>query len=306
MRFLMLLLLLSFSAQDTVTFEWTQAGLTLSYPANWETPAATEIDGNPSLQLAEVLADTPIDVRPPGIPTIILSVVPAEGQDPLDLLGSRLNSIGIDQLDPPLEVQFMGDIAPGLTGTNADGQLFGIAQAAPLSADQTLVMVGRSSTDQRAEFGDLFDTVAGSIQISGGEGPASGNQNAPAYGILWYTQRDVNDAENAFLNLIGLDLGPGQQLYTYEADLGVVQIDAHSGRVQAITPNPNISFPSDLAVGSDGSVYVADLSCACIFTLTADDVWLDLPFGEGVEMDAGTGLMTGFGIEFTRASGDRP
>jgi outer membrane protein assembly factor BamB len=291
MRFLIVALLLIFPpvllAQDTDTYEW--AGLQLQYPAGWDEPLPTEADGRLQLQMAQVLVGNP-DVRPPSVPIINLMIYPegAAGQvDLLPFLVIELQNIGIDTLDNSGTAALLGTSSPEITGTSADGQFFGLARATIVNNRDVLVMVGRAIEAQRTDFALLFDTVAASMQM----GMAAG----PYYGIAWHTQRSMEDGDDALLNLVGLAAGPPNTLYTYEQDLGVVRLSARTGAVEAITPNENIFEPSAIAAASDGTVYVADPDCGCIFTLTPDGSWLDVVDDETGEIIGG--VITGFGLD---------
>lgn len=306
-RLLFVVLLLGFStivaAQDTVPYTWEDGGLTLAYPASWNAPLPSEQAGKPVLELAQVLVDTPADARPPGIPIITLTILPGAFPDDGNLLPFLLEALeaqSIGTLEEPGEALFMGDSALQVMGSSADGQLFGIGQAAPLGINDVLLITGRAALAQRADFLNLFPLVANSIRLIGDE-PETIEVGAdlPVYGVLWQTQRTQADAAGAFLNLIGLSYTAANQLYTYERDLGVVQLDAAAGDVLAIFPNPHITEPSDLVATREGTVFVADTACACIFTLGVDGIWLDQP-AEGTEETAfdpqtSPGLLTGFG-----------
>ena len=307
-RFLLIVLLLIVSttaaAQDAVPYTWDAGGLTLNYPAAWNAPLPGEQNGQPVLELAQVLVDTPLDARPPGIPTIVVTIVPNGFPDDgnlLPIMSAALALLNIDTLNAPGERVFLGDTASQVIGTSADGQLFGIGRAAPVGVNDVLVIAGRSAQAQQNDFLTIFDGVANSISLPDDQTAEATEvvEEVPTYGVLWQTQRTQADAEGAFLNLIGLSYTPANHLYTYERDLGVVQIDAATGDVLSIFPNAHITEPSDLAAASDGTVYVADTACTCIFTLGADGIWLDQPAEDEEEtpFDPATspGLLTDFG-----------
>src|SRR5690606_22967507 len=132
---LIVLLALTSSASAQESYAWEAGGLTLTYPAGWNAPLSSEQNGQPVLEMAQVLVDTPLESRPPGIPIITLTLVhngfPDDG-DLLPILSAALATGNIDTLDAPGERVFLGDTALQLTGTSADGQLFGIGRAAPV------------------------------------------------------------------------------------------------------------------------------------------------------------------------------
>lgn len=301
---LIVLLALTSSASAQESYAWEAGGLTLTYPAGWNAPLSSEQNGQPVLEMAQVLVDTPLESRPPGIPIITLTLVPngfPDDGDLLPILSAALATVNIDTLDAPGERVFLGDTALQLTGTSADGQLFGIGRAAPVGINDVLVITGRAAQAQQNDFLAIFDGVANSIRLPDDQTAETTEvvEELPSYGVLWQTQRTQADAEEAFLNLIGLAYTPANHLYTYERDLGVVQLDAATGEVLSIFPNANITEPSDLAAARDGTVYVADTACACIFTLDPEGIWLDrhVEGEEEIPFDPATspGLLTGFG-----------
>ncbi|MAS35736.1 MAG: hypothetical protein CL610_17130 [Anaerolineaceae bacterium] len=293
-------------AQDTIPYEWEAGGFSLSYPAAWVEPLPSDENNQPALQMAQVLVDTPADTRPPGIPVMSLTIAPVAPEldgDVTSLAQAALQAVGIDTLEEPTESLLLNDTAIQVMGTSADGQLFGIARAVLLTDDSALILTGRAVDAQRDDFLSLYESVAESVIQTSTLAPEITPEPEPvesAYGVLWHTQRTQADAEVGFLNFVGLDLGPDNSLYTYELDLGVVQVDATTGSIVAAFPNNHITDPSDLVVTSDGSVYVADVFCACIFTLTPERTWLDQPADPEAEADpfdpaTADGLMTGFG-----------
>jgi hypothetical protein len=211
-----------------------------------------------------------------------------------------LADIGIDTLDEASQGLLLDTNAVQLTGTSADGQLFGIARAAVLAEDVVLIVTGRSVGAQRDDFAPLFDLVAGSASVVIADVPETPEDAPAVYGVLWQTQRTLADAENAFLNLIGLVYEPDDTLYTYERDLGVVRVDAATGSILSITANDHITAPSAIAVSADGTIYVGDIGCGCIFTLTPDGTWLDQADEAADEVEifdpaANPGVIDGFG-----------
>lgn len=289
-------------AQDTLPYEWEAVNISLRYPANWDVPLPGEQNGRPVLELAQVLVDTPADVRPPAVPIITLTIfpdsVPADG-NLLPFLFAALQSLGIAAPDEPSESDFLGEPVPRLTGTSADGQFFAVGQVGLVSSSDVLVVIGRAVSAQQNDFLPIFDAVASSINARGREEAtpeSEAESDVPAYGVVWHLVRTQADGAESFLNLIGLALGPNNQLYSYEHDLGVVQVDAAAGSVISVSANPNITDPTDLAVASDGTVYVADATCGCIFSLTSDGVWLDQPENEEhFDPSANPGIIAGFG-----------
>jgi sugar lactone lactonase YvrE len=309
MRFrirLLVIALLTFStaaaAQDTLPYEWQAGGISLRYPAHWDAPLPAEQNGQPALQLAQVLVDTPADVRPPAIPIITFTRLtgerPADG-NLLPFVFAALQNLGIEPDGQPVETTLLGISVPELAGASLDGQLFGIARVAPLGSSDVLLVTGRSVAAQQDEFAAIFEIVANSASARGAAEVITDTAEEPAaYGIRWHTQRTSADGETGFLNLVGLAYGPDDHLYTYEPDLGVIQIDTAAGRVLSITPNENITQPTDLAVTSDQTIYVADTACGCIFTLTAAGVWLDQPGGEEpFDPETSSGIISGFGAD---------
>lgn len=306
LRFVFLVLLLIFvasaSAQDAASYTWEAGSLTLTYPAAWNAPLPGEQNGQPVLELAQVLVETPLEDRPPGIPVIQFALMtgafPEDG-NLLPFLSSALSALNIDAADTTEEATFLGEVVQQLTGTSGDRQLFGIARAAPVGINDVLVISGRAADTQRSDFMAIFDLVAESASIvddDNGAGFAE-SEDSPVYGVLWQTQRTQADGADAFLNLIGLSYTPTNHLYTFERDLGVVQLDAATGAVLAVFPNEHITEPADLAAASDGTVYVADTACACVFILGADGVWRDLPAAEAEEAfepQDNPGVITGF------------
>lgn len=261
---------------DYLPFAWEAADLTLVYPAAWEAPVAGERDGAPALYIAQSLAALP-GARPPQIPALELARLPATGRDLAALLLAALDTQGIATDEDPLPALLAGaDDALSAEGFSADGALYGLGRAGLLADGQFLVVTGRASADQRALLRAVFNRVADSISVG-----ALAFDVPPVYGVAWHTQRTLADGPNAFLNLTGLAYGPDDTLYTYERDLGLVRLDAQTGAVEAITPNPAITAPSVLAAAPDGTVYVADTACACIVPLLPDGAWGDA-LGDGV------------------------
>lgn len=249
-------------------YTWEEASLDLTYPAGWEEPLPNEQDGTLRLQMAQILVDSP-DVRPPGVPIITITLLNnlAPDADLLTALADELNNIQIIA-DPvnTTETTFAGTDAIELTGSSSDELLTGIGRTALISDTTALIITGRAIADQTDAFLEIFNQVAESIILPESETPV---ETSETYGVVWQTMRTVSDGDEAFLNLVGLAY-QADKLYTIERDLGVIQIDAATGEVLNIQSIPNISDPVDIAVDSSSNIYIADISCACIFALSEE------------------------------------
>src|SRR5690606_19347574 len=176
----------------------------------------------------------------------IITFTRLSGERPADgnlvpFVFAALQNLGIEPDGQPVESTLLGISAPELAGASLDGQLFGVARVAPLGSSDVLLVTGRSVAAQQDEFAAIFEIVASSARTRGAaETITDGAEETTGYGIRWHTQRTGADGETGFLNLVGLAYGPDDRLYTYEPDLGVIQLDAAAGRVLSITPNDNI------------------------------------------------------------------
>lgn len=263
-------------SSDYLPFAWEAADLTLLYPAAWEAPAAGDRDGALTLTVAQSLAA--LAARPPEIPAVEFTLLPAGADDELAaLLLAALAAQDIAVSGDPLPALLAGaDDALAAEGFSADGALYGLARAGRLADGRLLLVAGRAAADQRDLLRAVFNRVADSAAPG-----ALAFAPPPVYGVAWHTQRSLADGPDAFLNLTGLAYGPGDALYTYERDLGLVRLNAQTGAVEAITPNPALTAPAALAAAPDGTVYVADTVCACIVPLLPGGTWGD-PLGGGL------------------------
>lgn len=274
-------------AQDT-PYTWEAGDISLLYPAGWDEPLPDDSGGVVTLRLAQTLVDAP-DVRPPGIPIITLKVLPSAAADLPALLEAELRLMSLDSLSKPSESTLLGAEAVEITGSSADGSLFGVGRAAAISATEVLIVTGRAQAAQREAFTAVYTALIDSLTTN--RAPAV---RESGYGVLWHTMRTLAEGEEAFLNLVGLAFVPSNRLYTYERDLGLVELDAVSGEVLSLMPNPEITAPADVAADADGTVYVADVNCGCIFVRGADgtDTWSDTPitgFGDGAPASLAVG-----------------
>ena len=261
---------------DYLPYAWEDGDLSLVYPSAWEAPFTAERDGAPALHIAQSLAALPA-ARPPDIPALELARPADTGGDLAALLLAALAGQGIAADGDPLPALLAGaDDAVAAEGFSADGALYGLGRAGLLADGRLLIITGRASAEQRSLLRAVFNRVADSIALG-----AVAFDAPPVYGVAWHTQRTLADGPDAFLNLIGLAYGPDDALYTYERDLGLVRLDAQTGAVEAVTPNPAITAPAALAAAPDGTVYVADTACACIVPLLPNGAW-GAPLGDGL------------------------
>jgi len=264
--------------QDLVAYDWLESGLSLAYPAGWDEPLPGDADGRLVLDMAQTLVEAP-DARPPGIPTIQLVLIDdaQAGANLANYLAEALQAAGIAPT-AQTEATLVGSPGQEATGLSSDQTLFGVSRAAALVDGRVLVVTGRALALQQEAFLPIFDSVADSI-VPG----ADFEPQAPSYGVLWHSARDPNADVEAFTNLAGAAYAPDNLLYTADAELGVLRLDATSGEILATFPNENLTAPSDIAADGTGVVYVADLFCNCIAALN--------PAGEWGQP------MTGFGLD---------
>ncbi len=295
MMILLLLLVFAFPAlaQDAppIPYTWDLAGVTFLYPSDWDTPATVEIGNTPTLQLAEVLAATP-EIRPPAIAQITISLVSgvdASTGDLTPLLQTALGEVGLQASAPATPITLLNGDGQEIVAASSDNGFYGIAQAVVVTDGSALVIVGRALEAQRERFEPVYNLVSSSLAASTGVTPPQvvdedfeepDNEDiATSYGILWRSQRSFDQGEDAFLNLVGLAYAPNNRVYTYDYDLGLVQLDAQTGAVLGIFPNENILEPTGLAADASGAVYVSDILCGCIYVFDPAGSWREGPIG---------------------------
>lgn len=281
---------------NLTAYRWEAADLALAYPAAWDAPVESEQEGRLTLELSQTLAGQAA-ARPPGIPTIVLTMLPAEtaGQDLAAALAAAFDRLGTAPVAAVPET-LAGRDGLAAEGNSPDGALFALGRAAFLADGRLLVAAGRAAEAGRAAFTSVFEAVVGSLVV-GGAAPV-----LPAYGPLWQTIRTLGDGEQAFVNLVGLAYAGGQ-LFTADANLGVVQLDAASGAVVAVHPNPRLGLPSGVAADA-AAVYVADSVCGCIWALNPTDGDWTVAY-EGFGSDAPASLVLApNGLYATSQTGD--
>lgn len=263
---------------DGIRYFWDAAGIGLNYPADWDEPIPVSDNGQTVLQLAQTLADSP-DIRPPGVPIITLEVLIGDDliADFTPLLQQRLDELGIT-IAATSPITMLGLSGLEAAGTSKDEQFFGIARGVQLPDSQVLIVSGRSPTAQQDLFTGQFTSLADSLN----QGEPIVVPTSSEYGVVWNLSRTAADGENAFVNLVGLAYGANGVLYTVDALVGVVAVDAESGAVIGIYPNENLGLPSDIAAAPDGTVYVADAGCQCVLVLNSGGTWADSIDGFGV------------------------
>src|SRR5512145_523311 len=119
---------------EYVPYQWEAGDLALAYPAGWDVPVSGEVEGTPTLFLAQALASSP-ETRPPGIPFVTLALV--AGEDAGMLLQAALGTLDITagELQPGVLLGFDGVSAQGVS---ADGTLLGLGRAASLAEGEVL------------------------------------------------------------------------------------------------------------------------------------------------------------------------
>ncbi len=279
---LLLALLSPVQGQSGFTgYEWPGTEYSLLIPAGWDAPVpGTSEDGfRQTVLLAQNFADNPA-TRPPGTPLIELTALPILPEE-TDLAAELLHLLDALDIDSGgvLPGRLLGLDALFAAGSSADGVLFGLGRAVQLPQGGALFMVGRVASVQRENFTATFEAVADSLTM--------GNANdvpPPQYGFLWRTERTPADGESAFLDVGGLTRMPDDgELILADAAAGIVRIDSRSGIVLAAQPFADEALPTDIALGTDGALYVADSLCGCVRVLANGEE--GAPFG-GFAADA--------------------
>lgn len=271
---LLLILALPVAAQITgaLPYAWDAADLALAYPAGWDEPLEIQLEDRMTLQLAQVLVDA-VDVRPPGVPYITLTVIPPAEDDAAPDLSALLQQALRDiDIRPTSEqpVRWLGVEGVAVRGSSADGLLYGVGQAVNLPVRGTVMIVGRGLVEQQDIVARFYNLVLSSVVLGANVRPT-----LPQYGVLWRAERTLADGEQAFLDLTGLAYdAPNQRLYALDQIAGVIQLDASTGAVEAIYPFSEPGLPSDIAVTSEGRVFVTDTGCGCLWVLNNTGQWI--------------------------------
>lgn len=268
---LLLLMTMPVVAQNTFTeYVWQAGDVAFQYPASWDAPLEAEDPeaNSTNLFLAQTLVDQP-DTRPPAIPFITLSIVrpaePSEDADedteplvPYDLLANALDSVGITAV-AELPSTLFDRQSVATRGTSTDGEFIGLGQAIELETDDAVLIVyGRAPAVQQQNFTLIFNALTTSLT-------RTQTTLQPEYGVLWHESRTLEDENNAFLSLAGLAVSAdGGTLYAVDNELGVITLDADTGLVTGIVAPLDFLEAQDVAVASDGTIYIADLACECV------------------------------------------
>ncbi|MBZ0292272.1 MAG: hypothetical protein K8L99_06860 [Anaerolineae bacterium] len=295
--FIMLLLLvfvMPLAAQDIVPvpYTWESTGLAFLYPSDWDLPE----DQGDALQLAEMLAEVP-EIRPPSVPYIALTVNASNGAtDFAPVLEAALREAGV-QSGSVTAITMLGGDGQESSGTSSDGRYIGIGRAGNLPDGRMLLVIGHAPVEQAESFRAIYDLVASSLTSSNTvvqppveEEPEATEESdefeigegESQYGVLWRTMRTFDEGEDAFLNLVGLAYAPNGMLYTYDYDLGLVQLEATTGNVLGIYANENIEEPGSIAADAAGTVYVSDIACGCIY-IFSNSSWSGAPITGFIE-----------------------
>jgi len=245
-------------ANTPIRYFWEPAQLALTVPENWDPPIIVQADV-PTLDLAQAFASTP-QSRPPAIPIIRLMLYPPEQFSLLDIpVENALESLDLRPIGP-FNAELMGQPGVMFVGSDADDILYGIGIAAYLPTDDLLLVVGRTSTEQRAAFNALLYRFAHSLS-------ADSERDVPQptqYGVGWHTVSLATDGDEAFLDLRGITPGETGRLYAVDEVVGVLTLDASNGAVLAQLAPPDGASLSDIVQAPDGTLYAADTACNCI------------------------------------------
>lgn len=274
---LFLMISLRAAAQNSLFSEylWTGGNLALIYPAHWESPFETEIDGQRTLYLAQGFASTP-ENRPPGIPFITLRIFPASTDpdtpiDPAALLETALAAENIAPLNQ-LPTDLLGTDALSMWGESAEGLLFGLGRAGKLSDGRFLLIWGRAPVELQMPYERLFESVISSIT------PGIANRPTwPQYGPLWQRNWYPTDGERGLFFLTHIAEAENT-LYLLDGAAGIIWLDAVHGMELKRRGFDGTVQPAALALDANGRILVSDLLCGCILRLE-NDIWATIAEG---------------------------
>lgn len=238
---------------------WETANMSIAYPRDWDAPVSTPGEPRSVLQLAQGFVNDSVS-RPPAIPiiTAIVSTEEIEDDALFDFLATAMQSVGI-QAEGALPARWLELDAIAATGSNENGDLFGIGRIVRLEDGRVLLMFGRSGDVRRNDFTVTFDLVADSLVLSADREP-----RFPEYGVRWALEQLPSGGDDAFINLGALVLASDGTLYAADEVVGLIQIDATTGQILDTISFAEDILPSTLAVRPDGTVYVGDVLCQCV------------------------------------------
>lgn len=257
---------LPMSAQlDTNDFRWDFADLAFSYPASWDEPFAVQRFGIESVIFAE--SDTRDAERDPEIPFVVFALQPDVDTDVNTILQEKMTELEL-QSDVTIASTLLDQPATWTQGHSRDESFFGMGMSTALG-DQILSVVGRSPSEQTAQFQYIFDVVTRSL-VKGGE-----FGQVVSFGIVWDNSALVYDGNTAFTDLRAIAIDePSQSVYALDDSLGLLRFDSLSGRLESIIQNIEFVSPNTIAIGIDQTIYVGDSSCRCVHVYR-DGIWED-------------------------------
>lgn len=267
------LLTMPLSAQyDILDFRWELTDLAFSYPAAWDEPFAVQRFGIESVLLAE--SDVRDAERPAEIPYITLELHPITETDPATLLQERLAE---NSIQPTLTIPTIILDRDGLwaQGSSRDGTLFGMGASVQLG-DNLVIIIGRTPIDQSVQFEYSFDLLIRSLS----SGQAFGD--LVPFGLVWSNTTDDSEGDAAFTNLSAVKLDETtNSLYAVDDFVGLLRFDMLSGRLESIVANSDFDIPTEIAIGTENTIYISDIGCRCIH-IYQNEAWQDplLGFGE--------------------------
>lgn len=233
-------------------YTWESLDLSLTYPAAWDSAALIENQ----LTLAQILAGDD-SLRPPGAQVIrLLDLTSLPYPD--DLLTPLYQALAAQNTpvgDTPIPARLLDEEAFEATGLSADGQLFGIGRAVWLGTDRALIVTGRTAAESRASFLHTFDRVTLSLARGGLAETVGG------YQVLWYASQ-LSDGQ-PLGSVHALAAGNGRVFASVDGQ-GLVELDALTGEILAVTADDALARADDLAVAEDGTLYAAVTACGCV------------------------------------------
>lgn len=254
------LLSLNTSAQTVFDeYRWQAGDITLRVPASWQT-IETERDDRFLL----TLADRPIEsvTRPSQTATLLQFAYLPDPNPNIDVYTQMANALREWSLVPVglLPGRLLERDATAANATSFDGRLVGYGRAIEYDDGAILWVLGRSPVANADDFLTTFNIIVDSMVPD-----ADAFTAAPDYGVLWRTTHDRSLGQNALLDirdLVRLD----DVLYVLDEIAGVARINARTGAILSYIPLPDEAVrPLSLAVADDGTLYIGDEGCGCIY-----------------------------------------